>query len=150
MAHESKIAEKSDNDEDLAMIVRNLKSANAKKDVSNCFAGVASYQEAERYSSSDESEDELEDEFEAKSVGYYDLKDAFDKLYKMNIKVQKSNSSLSTIVKSLKGERDDTIKELKKTNSKQEKEIADCMERMKLMKEEIEQKKEVVGDLEDA
>ncbi|KAL5855039.1 hypothetical protein ACOSQ4_004841 [Xanthoceras sorbifolium] len=101
--------------------------ANAKKDESNCFAGVTSYQEDERYNNK-------------KSVGYSNIKDTFNKLYKMNIKVQKSTSSLLTTIKSLEGERDDAIKELKETNSKQEKKIANCMERMKLIKEEIEQK----------
>ncbi|KAL5756632.1 hypothetical protein ACOSQ2_021378 [Xanthoceras sorbifolium] len=110
--------------------------ANAKKAESNCFADVASYQEAERYNFSDESEDESKEE----SVGYKDIKDTFDKLYKMNIKVQKLNSSILTTVKSIEDKRDDAIKELKETNSKQEKKIMDCMERMKLMKEEIEQK----------
>ncbi|KAL5787752.1 hypothetical protein ACOSP7_004701 [Xanthoceras sorbifolium] len=134
-ARESEVAEESD--EDMVMFVREFtkflkgkesdngfNGANAKKDESNCFAGVASFQEAERYSSSDESQDESEEE-------------------STNIKVQKSNSSLLTIVKSLEDERDDAIKiseELKETNSKQEKEIADCMEMMKLTKEEIEQK----------
>ncbi|KAL5768088.1 hypothetical protein ACOSQ2_014871 [Xanthoceras sorbifolium] len=120
-----------------------FKGANAKKDENNCFVGVTSYQEAERYSSSDESEDKYEDEFKAESVRFDDIKNAFDKLNKTIIKVQKSNSYLLTIVKSFKGERDNAIKiseELKETNLKQEKEIADCMERMKLMKEEIEQK----------
>ncbi|KAL5751858.1 hypothetical protein ACOSQ2_022365 [Xanthoceras sorbifolium] len=148
-AHESEITEESNDDEDLAMIVREIKmflkgkksnsgfnGANTKKDENNYFAGVVSYQEAETYSSSDE----FEDESEAKSVGYNYLKDAFDKLYKMNIKVRKSNSSLLTTVKSLKGERDDAIKELKETNLKQEKEIADCTKMMKLMKEDIEHK----------
>ncbi|KAL5855009.1 hypothetical protein ACOSQ4_004811 [Xanthoceras sorbifolium] len=124
MAHESEIAKESD--EDLAMIEWKFKKSFNGKKSDRGFKGVASFQQAERYSSSDESEDE----FEAESVGYNDLKDTFDKLYKMNIKVQKSNSSLSTIVKSLEGERDDAIKELKETNSKQEKEITDCMERM--------------------
>ncbi|KAL5861887.1 hypothetical protein ACOSQ4_003183 [Xanthoceras sorbifolium] len=119
--------------------------ASAKKDESNYFAGVASYQEAERYKSSDESKDESNEEY----IGYNNLKYTFDKLCKMNIKVQKSNFSLLTIVISLEGERDDVIKELKETNSKQEKEIADCMARMKLMKEEIEQKIKVVGYLKD-
>ncbi|KAL5770513.1 hypothetical protein ACOSP7_014667 [Xanthoceras sorbifolium] len=103
--------------------------ANAKKDENNCFVGVTSYQEAERYSSSDESEDKYEDEFKAESVRFDDIKNAFDKLNKTIIKVQKSNSYLLTIVKSFKGDK-----------FEQEKEIADCMERMKLMKEEIEQK----------
>ncbi|KAL5761000.1 hypothetical protein ACOSQ2_019838 [Xanthoceras sorbifolium] len=109
--------------------------ANAKKYESNCFVGVSSYQEAERYNSSNESEEEY--------VGFNDLKNTFDKLHKTNIKVQKLNSSLLTIVKSLEGEGDDKIKisiEIKEKNSKQEKEIADCMEMMKLMKKEIERK----------
>ncbi|KAL5857383.1 hypothetical protein ACOSQ3_004841 [Xanthoceras sorbifolium] len=126
MAHESEIAKESD--EDLAMIEWKFKKSFNGKKSDRGFKGANSkgMKQAERYSSSDESEDE----FEAESVGYNDLKDTFDKLYKMNIKVQKSNSSLSTIVKSLEGERDDAIKELKETNSKQEKEITDCMERM--------------------
>ncbi|KAL5770172.1 hypothetical protein ACOSP7_014326 [Xanthoceras sorbifolium] len=152
-AHESKIAEESNDAEDLAMIVSEIKKVlkgkksnsgfncvNAKKDEKNCFTGVASYQEAERYNSSDESEDEFEDKSKEESMNYNDLADAFEKLYKMNIKVQKSNSSLLTIVKYLEGERDDAIKGLKETNMKQDKKIAYCMERMKLMKLEIEQK----------
>ncbi|KAL5790210.1 hypothetical protein ACOSQ2_005098 [Xanthoceras sorbifolium] len=110
--------------------------ANAKKDEKNCFTGVASKQEAVRYNPSDESEDESKEE----SMNYNDLANAFDKLYKMNIKVQKSNSSLLTTVKYLEGKRDDAIKELKETNTKQDKKIVDCIERIKLMKQEIEQK----------
>ncbi|KAL5794583.1 hypothetical protein ACOSP7_003177 [Xanthoceras sorbifolium] len=130
-AHESKIAEESIDAEDLAMIVREIKmflkgeksnsgfnGANAKKEEKICITSVASYQEAERYNSSNESKDEFEDESKEESMSYNDLKDTFNKLYKMNVKVQKSNSSLLTTVKSLEGERDDTIKELKKTNSK--------------------------------
>ncbi|KAL5831053.1 hypothetical protein ACOSQ3_016475 [Xanthoceras sorbifolium] len=129
------------------MIVRGLKKflkgkksnsgfngANAKKNESNCFTGVASYQKAERYSFSDEFENESEAEF----IKFDDLKNYFDKLNKTNIKVLKSNSSLLTTVKSLEGKRHEAIKiseELKETNSKQEKKISDCMERMKLMKE---------------
>ncbi|KAL5787868.1 hypothetical protein ACOSP7_004817 [Xanthoceras sorbifolium] len=131
------------------MIVREIKNflkgkksnsgfngANAKKDEKNYFTGVASKQEAVRYNPSDESEDESKEE----SMNYNDLANAFDKLYKMNIKVQKSNSSLLTTVKYLEGKRDDAIKELKETNTKQDKKIVDCIERMKLMKQEIEQK----------